>query len=147
MEVLNCSEKDWLFSEEAFSIYSACMYQPTYELYTEQMERFKSNPSVKIFVCVSRGIKEGILVLDQSGDVPEIVAIAVSNKRRHQGIGGRMISQVMKSEHLDRMKAQTDDDAIGFYRKCGFTEEQVIKKYSNAISVRYNCELKKDCLA
>jgi N-acetylglutamate synthase-like GNAT family acetyltransferase len=144
MKILICNDKNWLFSDEAFSIYSACIYQPTYEKYKEQMERFISNPSVKIFVCESKSIKEGMFILEQSGAVPEIIAIAVSNKRRHHGIGRKMIFQVMKSQQLDRIQAQTDDDAIGFYRKCGFTEERVLKEFPDGVSVRYLCELRKD---
>ena len=144
MEVLICSDKNWLFSDEAFSIYSACMYQPTYEEYREKVERFISDSSVKIFVSETRGKRVGIFVLEQSAAVPEIIAIAVSNKRRRRGIGRRMIFQVMESERLDRITAQTDADAIGFYRKCGFTEERVIKKYPDGISVRYRCELRQD---
>ena len=32
-----------------------------------------------------------------------------------------------ESENLESVKAQTDDDSIGFYRKCGFTEEKNAK--------------------
>jgi len=31
----------------------------------------------------------------------------------------------MESEGLERVVAQTDDDSIGFYRKCGFAEESL----------------------
>ena len=37
-----------------------------------------------------------------------------------------MIKSVMKSEDLERIEVQTDDDSIGFYRKCGFTEERIV---------------------
>lgn len=44
-------------------------------------------------------------------------------------IQGRKILKVvvcndMELEHLRNIKAQTDDDAISFYRKCGFAEEE-----------------------
>ena len=38
MKVLLCEDADWLLSEEAFSIYASCMFQPTYEDYKAQME-------------------------------------------------------------------------------------------------------------
>ena len=41
----------------------------------------------------------------------------------------------------EEYKAQTDDDSIGFYRKCGFTEEKLVKEYSDGEVVRYNCVL------
>ena len=82
-----------------------------------------------------------MLVLDGSGVVPEIIGITVAEGQRHQGIGKQMIQAVMESEQIKTIKAQTDDDAIGFYRSCGFTEERVIKEYPDGISVRYNCSL------
>ena len=50
-----------------------------------------------------------------------------------------MIYQVMENEHLKRITAQTDDDAIGFYRKSGFEAERVVIEYPNGSVVRYNC--------
>ena len=81
------------------------------------------------------------MVLYYSDTFTEIIGIAVSNKYRHQGIGRQLIQSVMDSENLKSVKAQTDDDSIGFYRKCGFTEEKIIMEYPNGATVRYNCVL------
>ncbi len=67
MEVVLYRNKEWLFSQEAFFIYSSCMYQPTYDEYRKVMEQ------------------------------------------------------------LEVLFAQTDDDAVGFYRRCGFTVITEIK--------------------
>ena len=148
-EIIRCMEKHWLTSEEAFSIYAPCMYQPTYEDYKALMEKFLSDPSVKIFVCDMDGEKAGILVLkeieaaewSETGVEAEILGIAVRKDLRGKGIGKEMVCQVMETEHLKRITAQTDDDAIGFYRKSGFEEERVVIEYPNGSVVRYNCSL------
>jgi len=44
---------------------------------------------------------------------------------------------------LECVKAQTDDDSIGFYRKCGFSEEKIVIEYPDGPAVRYNCVLHK----
>lgn len=140
-------DKSWLTSEEAFLIYAPCMYQPTYEDYKALMEKFLSDPSVKIFVCDMDGEKAGILVLketeaatgSETGVEAEILGIAVRKDLRGKGIGKEMVCQVMEAEHLKRITAQTDDDAIGFYRKSGFEEERVVIEYPNGSVVRYNC--------
>ena len=140
-------DKSWLTSEEAFSIYAPCMYQPTYEDYKALMEKFLSDPSVKIFVCDMDGEKAGILVLkeieaaegSETGVEAEILGIAVRKDLRGKGIGKEMVCQVMETEHLKRITAQTDDDAIGFYRKSGFEAERVVIEYPNGSVVRYNC--------
>lgn len=139
MKVELCRDKDWLLSEEAFAIYSQCMYHATYEDYKAQMTGYLSDSSVRIFVCESRGRKEGILVMDHSDVVAEIVGIAVNGRAHRKGIGSRLIRGVMDSENLKSIKAQTDDDAIGFYRKCGFAEEKEVIEYPDGAAVRYNC--------
>ena len=143
MEVVLCDDLSWLFSKEAFSIYASCMYHPTFEDYKTQIKNFISDPSVKIFVCRVHDQKVGILILKQTDDISEIIGIAVSDCFRNRGIGKNMINKVKKSEQLKCIKAQTDDGAIGFYRKCGFTEERVIIEYPDGKSVRYNCTLEK----
>ena len=82
-----------------------------------------------------------MMVLKISEAVAEIIGIAVSDKARCQGIGKRMIQSVMESEGLERVEAQTDDDSIGFYRKCGFAEKRTVVDYPDGSAVRYNCVL------
>ena len=141
MRVLLCEDADWLLSEEAFSIYASCMYHPTYDEYKTQMEDYLLDSSVKVFVSENRGRKTGMMVLKLSEVAAEIVGIAVSDNARRKGIGKQLIQRVMESENLESIKAQTDDDSIGFYRKCGFSEERIVIEYSDGSVVRYNCVL------
>ena len=141
MIVLLCEDADWLLSEEAFSIYASCMYHPTYDEYKTQMEDYLLDSSVKVFVSENRGRKTGMMVLKLSEAAAEIIGIAVSDNARRKGIGKQLIQRVMKSDNLESVKAQTDDDSIGFYRKCGFSEERIVIEYSDGSVVRYNCVL------
>ena len=141
MKVLLYEDADWLLSEEAFSIYASCMYHPTYDEYKTQMEDYLLDSSVKVFVSENRGRKTGMMVLKLSEAAAEIIGIAVSDNARRKGIGKQLIQRVMKSDNLESVKAQTDDDSIGFYRKCGFSEERIVIEYSDGSVVRYNCVL------
>ncbi len=143
MKNVLCIDADWLLSEEAFFLYASCMYQPRYENFKKQMEDLLNDQSVKVYVCENRGKKTGMMVLKYSDSVAEIIGIAVSEKLRRQGIGGHLIQFVMESESLERIHAQTDDDSVGFYRKCGFTEERIVVDYPDGSVVRYNCVLSK----
>ena len=143
MKVVLCEDADWMMSEEAFSIYASCMYHPTYEDYKAQMEEYLSDSSTKVFVYEDRGRKTGMMVLKVSDDAAEIIGIAVSGSARRKGIGKKLIQRVMESENHECIKAQTDDDSIGFYRKCGFSEEKTIIAYPDGSAVRYNCVLYK----
>ena len=143
MKVSLCEDADWLLSEEASLIYASCMYHPTYKDYKARMEDYLSDPSTKVFVCEDRGRKTGMMVLNLSGDAAEIIGIAVSDNTRRKGIGKQLIQHVMESENLESIIAQTDDDSIGFYRKCGFSDEKNIIEYPDGIAVRYSCVLYK----
>ena len=143
MKVAVCEDTDWLLSEEAYSIYAPCMYHPTCEDYRTQMEGFLQASSVKVFVCEDRNRKTGMMVLKFSEAAAEIIGIAVSEKLRRRGIGKQLIWSVMELDDLECVKAQTDDDSIGFYRKCGFSEEKIVIEYPDGPAVRYNCVLHK----
>lgn len=143
MKVALCTDKEWLLSEEAFHIYAPCMYQPTYAGYMEKIEEYLLDPSVEFYVCEDEGKKAGILVLSKDQQDAEIIGISVLDPSRKKGIGRYMISSVMNQENLECIKAQTDDDAVGFYRKCGFSDEMVEIEYPDGKAVRYNCVLRK----
>ena len=117
------------------------MYQSTYDDFIAQMEEYFSDPSVKIFVCDIEGEKTGILVLKEDGYEAEIQGIAVKESLRKKGIGKDMVYQVIEAETLKKITAQTDDDAIGFYRSSGFEAERVVIEYPDGSAVRYNCVL------
>lgn len=63
------------------------------------------------------------------GNTFEIKHIAVSPQSRESGIGEKMIQFVFKQHSIERLQAETDNDAVGFYRKCGFTITSLGEKY------------------
>ena len=143
MNVMLYDDKYWILSKEAFLIYASCMYHPTYEDFKKQMENLVNDPFVSVYVCEDQGVKTGMIILKLSDAIAEIIGIAVSEKDRHKGIGSKMIQFIMRSEGMERIEAQTDDDSIGFYRKCGFAEERITVDYPDGSVVRYNCVLNK----
>lgn len=82
-----------------------------------------------------------MMVLKLSEAAAEIIGIAVSEKLRRRGIGKQLILSAMELEVIGRIEAQTDDDSIGFYRKCGFAEERTVVDYPDGSVIRYNCVL------
>ena len=124
-------------------IYTSCMYHPTYKDYKGQMDDTLCDPSTKVFVYEDQGRKTGMIILKFSDAAAEIIGIAVSVDARRKGIGKQLIRRVMELDDLECIKAQTDDDSIGFYRKCGFSEEKIVIEYPDGPAVRYNCVLYK----
>ncbi|WP_241535900.1 GNAT family N-acetyltransferase [Indiicoccus explosivorum] len=67
----------------------------------------------------------------------EILHIAVEPRYRKSGIGAQMISRVQESHQFRRMEAETDEEAVGFYRNCGFRIESLGEKYLDV--ERFKC--------
>lgn len=68
----------------------------------------------------------------------EIKHIAVSLSEREKGIGSKMINHI--STKYQVIEAETDMDAVGFYRKIGFKITSLGQKYPGV--ERFLCEYK-----
>lgn len=144
MKVSGCRDGERLLSYDVFRIYSSCMYQPSYEEYKAKMARFLEDKKAEIYICMQEDRIIGMLVLDRLQPIPVILGIAVSEKERGKGVGRTLIRQVMDRENLKSIRAETDEDAIGFYRRCGFTEEKKCVEYPDGTAVRYVCLLRRE---
>ncbi|KOF10037.1 hypothetical protein AC739_11825 [Planococcus glaciei] len=82
--------------------------------------------------CIGVHLEEGQL---------EIRHIAVSPEVRGQGIGGRMIEWIQAEHSPFVVVAETDQEAVEFYRKAGFTAVSLGEKYPGV--ERFRCERKK----
>lgn len=67
----------------------------------------------------------------------DIMHIAVDETLRKQGIATKMIQAVNDIERVKEIHAETDDDAVNFYRKLGFKVTEVRDKYTDVL--RYEC--------
>ena len=139
MDIALCTDLGWLLSEEAFLIYASCMYKPSFAEFKTHIESCLDDPFVKIYVCAAGGERAGILILRKQAPISEVVGIAVSQRFRRRGIGKSMLLRVMEKELLTAIKAETDEDATGFYQKCGFSEAKEIHEYPDGKAVRYIC--------
>ena len=73
----------------------------------------------------------------------EIIGIAVEVSARGKGVGSYMINQVVNNYGLLSVCAETDNDAVGFYRNNGFSITEFSETYGAETVVRYKCELTK----
>lgn len=88
------------------------------------------------------GWKEGEYVLACAGaerldaGTIGIRSIAVDSKWRHRGLGRELIDALAERLDAKQVVAETDDDAVGFYRRCGFVVEDAPPRFGRA---RYWC--------
>lgn len=127
-----------------YEIYKHCMFMPTKEKFDKKIDLFLNDNSVKIFTCLNQGKIIGVMVVSFIEEKKiEIIGIAVEVSARGKGVGSYMINQVVNNYGLLSVCAETDNDAVGFYRKNGFNIMEFSETYDGAIVVRYKCELTK----
>ena len=132
--------KDRFYTPEAYSVYAESMYMPTWEKFDKRAREYLGKETVSVFGFIEEGHIVGIIAVELLGrDSAEIRGIAVDSAYRKCGIGKQLVQYVCKQLSLSELLAETDDDAVGFYRRCGFETEEFIrdKKYK-----RYRCVLR-----
>jgi len=69
-------------------------------------------------------------------DTIGIRSIAVAPLWRHRGLGRTLLDALAECLGAKRIVAETDDDGVGFYGRCGFTVEDAPERFGRA---RYWC--------
>ena len=136
-------------SEEIKSLLKKAMYLPTDEKMEDVIKNFiPSNSSeFSLYLALSENTMHtaitesnivGMIALQNTQSKIVIHYISSKEELRGRGIGLQMIHFLQK-QFSKSIEAETDDDAVEFYRKCGFSISQLnSNKYD---STRYLCEL------
>ena len=129
---------------QIYEIYKHCMFMPTEEKFNNKMDLFLTDNSVKIFACFEQDTILGVITVSFIDKKKiEVISIAVDASVRGKGIGSYMINQVLNNYDLLSVYAETDNDAVGFYRNNGFRITEFSETYGVETVVRYKCELNK----
>lgn len=122
-----------LQSHTAYEIYSACMYLPTPQKYQTLMDEYLSDPDVCCLGAFENGNMTGILIV-RCG---EILGIAVHPAKHAQGVGRALIQHALRIFPV--LCAETDSDAVNFYRCCGFECTAFERTFPDGCRIRYSC--------
>lgn len=142
MLIKEIKNDDWLETREAFEIYAPCMYEPSFEKYIEEISTMRENSAVRIFACADGENFTGIIVYKTYDFITsEILGIAVKDKYRGNGIGTGLIHTTAEFLNASCVIAQTDENAVGFYRKAGFFASPFTKHFPDGDATRYRCIL------
>lgn len=108
---------------------------------TEQiLTEYRKNPNQPILGAHEHGELLGLIGFRY--DPPDrtvIRHIVVRRDHRGQGIGKQMIMHVSAVHAFQKITAETDRDAVGFYRRIGFRAESLGEKYPG--TERFLCTL------
>ncbi len=124
---------------DAYAVFAPCMYRPTPERFRAKWAQWTADPQIRICTAEEDGRLLGMLVLRRNDTGADILGIAVAEACRRRGIGRQLIRTAIDSDRPDLLTAETDDEAVGFYVKCGFTAEKTVVTYPDGPSVRYRC--------
>lgn len=117
---------------------------PTEEKFNNKVDIFLNDNSVKIFACFKQDKILGVMVVSFiERKKIEIIGIAVDVSDREKGVGSYLVNQVVNDYGLISVYAETDNDAVGFYRNYGFSIVEFSETYDDETVVRYKCELTK----
>ena len=109
-----------LFDPEVLTLLKPSVYNPTPERLKRRAEKYSADKNTFVYACKIDGVYAGIVVLKTGNDTAEILDIAVKPEYRKHGIGKSLIDFIFTQFPIDNITAETDDEAVEFYKRCGF---------------------------
>lgn len=115
------------------------IYNPTPERLHSRAAAYLADDDVLAYGAWQGEEAVGLVVLRNDPRETEILSIAVAPQARGTGAGRALVEHTRTTLACRSILAETDDDAVGFYRACGFQVESLGEKYPGV--VRYRCVL------
>lgn len=112
--------KSSLFDPEVLTLLKPSVYNPTPERLKHRAEKYSADKNTFVYACKIDGVYVGIVVLKTENGTAEILDIAVNPKYRKKGIGKSLIDFILNQFPVDTITAETDNEAVEFYKRCGF---------------------------
>ena len=131
--------KPILKTSNVLTVLSESVYMPTEEKLKNRVESYINNSNVVAYGYRDNGIICGLIVIDRSKKEEIVILdIAVNKNIQRCGIGRKLVEYVLYNLKPNILIAETDDEAVNFYRKCGFIINNLGEKHPNII--RYECK-------
>lgn len=129
-------EKESLCNKSVYSLLAPSVFNPTPERLLSRAEKYQADRKSNVYAYSENGVYKGIVVFKIKDQTAEILDIAIKPEYQGQGIGSRLIDYIFSQFSINKIIAETDDDAIGFYKNYGFAVADINNKYDTK---RYIC--------
>lgn len=129
--------KNSLCDKSIYYLLAPSVFNPTPERLLSRAEKYQADEKSKAYAYSENGEYKGIVVFKIKEQTAEILDIAVKSEYQGNGIGSKLIDYIFSQFSAKKITAETDDDAIGFYKEYGFS---VIDTKLNRGKIRYVCE-------
>ena len=127
-------------TEQVKQLLSYAVGAATDEKINTILEKVYLQGDSKLYIFIdSDGSALGIIGVKGEEGSAEMLHIAVAENKRNCGIGRSMIDELLMLENLTELTAETDRDAVEFYRRCGFEIQSLGEKYPGV--ERFHCRL------
>ena len=139
-----------MLSELRFArLLAHAIYNPTPERVRERIEQYmQRNCHARAYMHGDEPL--GMVVFRLDGLRAEIVNISTAPGHRRQGISRRLIYRIATEYPVREICAETDDDARGFYMRCGFETSpnrtiDGVQRYACVLALPGRCFCGHDC--
>ena len=120
-------------SPALFRLLSYAASQRSVEVYKEYLE----SADRQLFSCILNNQLVGCIGIERNGQRCTIKHIAVVPESRGKGVGSGMIKFLLINNAIEQIIAETDKEAVAFYRKFGFSVSSLGEKYPGV--ERFHC--------
>lgn len=126
IEKLDRSRHDF---DRVMEVLAVSVGEPTARV-AKWSQEFYGASGRELYVTLREGIGIGVIGIGHTGRSHAIIEhLAVHPQFQRQGVGRCLIDAVVTLLGLKEVVAETDSDAEGFYRACGFTVSSLGEKY------------------
>ena len=101
---------------------------------------YRASVADHLLGCERDGVVIGCIGIELIGLTEAVIHhLSVEAAQRRVGIGRWLLEQVRVRWRLTGLRAETDQEAVDFYRKCGFRVERLEEQYPGI--QRFRCTL------
>ena len=115
-----CDIKEIITEPDILKLLAPSVYNPTEERLLNRAKKYQEDENFNIYAYKHNGQYKGIVIFKIANNSSTILDIAVKPEYQGQGIGSKLIDFIFNSFNTQNITAETDNDAIGFYKKYGF---------------------------
>lgn len=116
-----CDVKEKISDTVILELLAPSVYNPTPERLRSRAMKYQVSDAIKVYAYAEAGEYQGIIVFEIKETEAAILDIAVRPESRGRGVGSRLIDFMFRQFRVRKVIAETDDDAVGFYKKYGFS--------------------------
>lgn len=128
--------KSSICENRIYELLAPSVFNPIEERLLNRAKKYQEDEETNVYVYKEDNEYKGIVVFEIFDSTATILDIAVNPEHQGKGIGSKLIDFIFNSFNVNNITAETDDDAIGFYKKYGFTVADTKVEFDTK---RYTC--------